>query len=146
MLNLVWQRYLQQLQARPLKTKALTSAFIAGLSDVIAQNLISGGYRNWQRTLAIAIYGLVWNGGCLPQHPLSPCCACPAPLRLRLAHKLLLCAHMPGPSAHFWQKFMEFVFQGKSDIATVLKKVRGGPGLKLSPQPGATGAFQSIER
>lgn len=54
------------------------------------QRLISGGYKNWQRTAAIAAYGLLWN----------------------------------GPSAHFWQKLMEHVFKGKSDMGTVLKKVQ----------------------
>jgi hypothetical protein len=67
----------------------LTSAFIAGLSDVIAQRLISGGYKNWRRTLALAIYGFLWN----------------------------------GPSAHFWQSFMENLFRGSSGLQTVLKKV-----------------------
>uniref|UniRef100_A0A7S0N794 Peroxisomal membrane protein MPV17 n=1 Tax=Chlamydomonas leiostraca TaxID=1034604 RepID=A0A7S0N794_9CHLO len=88
-LSLAWQRYLFNLNQKPLRTKALTSAFIAGLSDVIAQRIISGGYKNSRRTLAIACYGLIWN----------------------------------GPSAHFWQKFMEYLFPGKTDMKTVLKKV-----------------------
>lgn len=88
-LHVAWQRYLLQLNRKPLQTKAITSACIAGLSDVIAQNIISGGYKNWRRTLAIAVYGLVWN----------------------------------GPSAHYWQKFIEWLFKGKSDLNTVLKKV-----------------------
>lgn len=58
------------------------------------QRIISGGYKNSRRTLAIACYGLIWN----------------------------------GPSAHFWQKFMEYLFPGKTDMKTVLKKVRR-PGI-----------------
>ncbi len=90
-LGLAWNKYLQQLQQKPLRTKALTSACIAGLSDVIAQRIIKGHFstdHNWRRTLAIVFYGFLWN----------------------------------GPSAHFWQKLMEWLFKGKSDMATVLKK------------------------
>jgi hypothetical protein len=29
-----------------------------------------------------------------------------------------------GPSAHYWQRFLEVVFQGKTDLFTVLRKVR----------------------
>ncbi|GFH14360.1 uncharacterized protein HaLaN_10399, partial [Haematococcus lacustris] len=73
LLQLGWQRYLYQLHKKPLRTKALTSAMIASISDIVAQRIISGGYRNWRRTLAMAIYGFLWN----------------------------------GPSAHFWQMFMQ---------------------------------------
>ncbi|KAL6764900.1 hypothetical protein V8C86DRAFT_2465382 [Haematococcus lacustris] len=89
LLQLGWQRYLYQLHKKPLRTKALTSAMIASISDIVAQRIISGGYRNWRRTLAMAIYGFLWN----------------------------------GPSAHFWQMFMESMFQGSTGLLTVLKKV-----------------------
>lgn len=71
--QLAWSRYLHQLQTQPLRTKALTAAVIAGTSDVIAQRALNGRHTNMRRTLAVAIYGLLWN----------------------------------GPSAHYWQKFME---------------------------------------
>jgi peroxisomal membrane protein 2 len=61
-LQLAWGSYLAQLNRKPLRTKALTSAFIAGLSDVVSQRIVTGGYKNYKRTLALAIYGLVWNG------------------------------------------------------------------------------------
>ena len=62
LLAIAWQSYLNNLQHKPLRTKALTSACIAGLSDVIAQRIISGSYKNVNRTLAVALYGLLWNG------------------------------------------------------------------------------------
>lgn len=89
LLGAAWQRYLLQLNKHPLRTKALTSAFIAGLSDVAAQGIINGRHTSWRRTLALACYGLIWN----------------------------------GPSAHYWQRFLEVLFKGKSDIGTVLRKV-----------------------
>lgn len=73
-----------------LKSKALTSAVIAGCSDVLAQGLISGRYSNWRRTLALAAFGLVWS----------------------------------GPSAHYWEMFMEWLFSGESDGFTMFRKVR----------------------
>lgn len=60
-LELAWRRYLQQLEKRPLKTKAVTAGVLAGSSDLLAQRL-SGGSINWRRTLAIALYGVVWSG------------------------------------------------------------------------------------
>ena len=86
---LAWNSYLAQLNRKPLRTKALTSACIAGLSDVMAQNILSGRYSNWRRTLAVACFGFLYS----------------------------------GPSAHYWQKFMEYIFQGKKDLQTVLLKV-----------------------
>jgi peroxisomal membrane protein 2 len=88
-LQVAWQRYLAQLNKRPLRTKALTAACIAGLSDVIAQRILVGRYRSPYRTLLCALYGLLWN----------------------------------GPSNHFWQKFMEKLFRGKTDNLTVIRKV-----------------------
>lgn len=89
MLAVAWNGYLNQLSRRPLRTKALTSACIAGLSDVVAQNIATGRYSSWKRTLAVACFGFLYS----------------------------------GPSAHFWQKFMEYAFQGKRDLQTVLLKV-----------------------
>lgn len=88
-LQVAWQRYLTQLNKRPLRTKAVTAACIAGLSDIIAQRMLFGGYRSPRRTFLCASYGLLWN----------------------------------GPSAHYWQKFVETLFMGKRDLVTVLKKV-----------------------
>jgi len=57
-----WHRYLQQLDRRPIKTKALTAAGMAGASDLLAQRLASKAPINWRRTLAMALFGLVWSG------------------------------------------------------------------------------------
>ncbi|KAK9817107.1 hypothetical protein WJX72_009641 [[Myrmecia] bisecta] len=57
-----WQRYLNQLDKRPLKTKAVTAAALAGLSDLLAQKISSNAPVNWRRTCALAIFGLVWSG------------------------------------------------------------------------------------
>lgn len=86
---MAWKRYLQELSRRPLRTKALTSAAIAGLSDVVAQTIISGRYSNLKRTLAVACFGFLYS----------------------------------GPSAHYWQKFLEWLFSGRKDMQTVLTKV-----------------------
>lgn len=42
-------------------TQAVTAGVLAGSSDLLAQRL-SGGSINWRRTLAIALYGVVWSG------------------------------------------------------------------------------------
>ncbi|KAF8071079.1 hypothetical protein HT031_001161 [Scenedesmus sp. PABB004] len=57
-LALAWSGYKQQLAKRPLRTKALTSACVASLSDVIAQRLLGGPY-NPRRTLKMAVWGLL---------------------------------------------------------------------------------------
>ncbi|CAL5219508.1 g1351 [Coccomyxa viridis] len=62
LLAVAWGRYLKQLEKTPLETKALTSATLAGLSDIVAQRIVSRGALNWRRTAAIALYGLVWSG------------------------------------------------------------------------------------
>lgn len=62
-LTVAWRRYLAQLDQRPLRTKAATAAVLAALADMLAQRL--AGTRtpvNWRRTLAIALYGLIWAG------------------------------------------------------------------------------------
>ncbi|GLC34883.1 hypothetical protein PLESTB_001174100 [Pleodorina starrii] len=89
LLAVCWKKYIQELNQRPLRTKCITSACIAGLSDVVAQLIISGSYQNVKRTLAVACFGAIYS----------------------------------GPSAHYWQKFMEHLFAGKKDFQTVLKKV-----------------------
>lgn len=61
-LGIAWQRYLYQLNKRPLRTKALTAAGIAALSDIIAQRVLTGGYRSGRRTVAVALYGLIYTG------------------------------------------------------------------------------------
>lgn len=84
LLGLAWSRYQSQLRARPLATKALTSAAIAALSDLAAQLIASSGssgtgngkarrYYDLARTLKFALLGLIWS----------------------------------GPSAHYWQAFLQ---------------------------------------
>lgn len=43
------------LQAVCLCMQAITSATLAGLSDIVAQRIISRGALNWRRTAALAV-------------------------------------------------------------------------------------------
>ncbi|WIA31996.1 hypothetical protein OEZ86_002850 [Tetradesmus obliquus] len=56
--HLAWSKYKQQLTKKPLQTKALTSACVASLSDVIAQRLIGTKY-SLTRTIKMALWGLL---------------------------------------------------------------------------------------
>ncbi|KAK9826536.1 hypothetical protein WJX74_001197 [Apatococcus lobatus] len=60
-LDLAWKRYLHSLNTRPLRTKTLTSATLAALSDLAAQ-LLTTKKVQWRRTVAFALYGLLWSG------------------------------------------------------------------------------------
>ena len=88
--TVAWARYLRQLEREPLKTKvvflqwtpakpsiitnnlwphttstslqAITSGSLAALSDITAQKLVSNAPLNWRRTLAMALFGLIWSG------------------------------------------------------------------------------------
>ena len=42
--------------------QAITSGSLAALSDITAQKLVSNAPLNWRRTLALALFGLVWSG------------------------------------------------------------------------------------
>jgi len=88
LIHLAWARYKQQLNRNPLRTKALTSACIAGVSDVVAQK-ITGRKYDFRRTIKLALYGLLWS----------------------------------GPVVHYWQNFLQRLFQGKADLNTAVKKV-----------------------
>lgn len=56
--HLAWASYKKQLIKRPLPTKAITSACVASLSDIIAQRLVGTQY-SLQRTLKMALWGLL---------------------------------------------------------------------------------------
>lgn len=88
-LELAWRRYNSQLTRRPLRTKAVTSGIIAGVSDLVAQKILGHQHVQLRRTALMAIFGALWS----------------------------------GPSAHFWQKFMERCFGSGKNLATALKKV-----------------------
>ncbi|GFR48060.1 hypothetical protein Agub_g9895 [Astrephomene gubernaculifera] len=88
-LGLCWSKYIKELHRRPLRTKCITSACVAGLGDVLAQLIASGSYSSLKRTLALACFGFLYT----------------------------------GPSAHYWQKFMELLCSGKTDVKTVTLKV-----------------------
>ena len=84
--QVAWARSLRQLVREPLKTKvslvaftirhgtliyhasslrsvqAITSGSLAALSDITAQKLVSNAPLNWRRTLAMALFGLIWSG------------------------------------------------------------------------------------
>eukprot|EP00884_Botryococcus_braunii_P013261 jgi/Botrbrau1/21936/Bobra.0249s0059.1 len=61
-LDLALKRYLKQLQKNPVRTKAITAASLFGTSDIVAQLLTRSSSYNWRRTVAIALYGLIWSG------------------------------------------------------------------------------------
>ena len=42
--------------------QAITSGSLAALSDITAQKLVSNAPLNWRRTLAMALFGLIWSG------------------------------------------------------------------------------------
>ncbi|KAK9844229.1 hypothetical protein WJX84_010505 [Apatococcus fuscideae] len=60
-LGLAWKRYLHSLNTKPLRTKALTSASLSALSDILAQ-LLTTRRVYWRRTVAFALYGGLWSG------------------------------------------------------------------------------------
>lgn len=110
-LELAWRRYLAQLQAQPLSTKALTAAAMAALSDQLAQRLTRapGGGVNYRRTAAVALYGFLyagpvshywqarrWRRGQGAYGPGCPSC-CSRYLLGRLPHRLCH-AHPPVPN------------------------------------------------
>lgn len=56
--------YSKLLHERPVLTKSLTSALIAGLGDLISQFISSnhGSRFNWRSTFAFTTFGLIFNG------------------------------------------------------------------------------------
>lgn len=42
--------------------QAITSGSLAALSDITAQKLVSNAPLNWRRTVAMALFGLIWSG------------------------------------------------------------------------------------
>ncbi|URE19730.1 Mpv17 / PMP22 family [Musa troglodytarum] len=60
--TVAWQRYLQQLQAHPLRTKAITSGVLAGCSDAIAQKISGVKRLQLRRMFLLMLYGFVYSG------------------------------------------------------------------------------------
>ncbi|THU61310.1 hypothetical protein C4D60_Mb07t21950 [Musa balbisiana] len=60
--TVAWQRYLQQLQAHPLRTKAITSGVLAGCSDAIAQKISGVKRLQLRRMFLLMLYGFVYAG------------------------------------------------------------------------------------
>lgn len=88
LLGLAFARYCQQLEKRPLPTKAVTSGCLSAASDMFAQSMTSKNALNLRRTLAIGAFGFLWS----------------------------------GPSAHYWQAWLQRKFP-KLDDTSVLQKV-----------------------
>ncbi|CAN1279222.1 Peroxisomal membrane protein PMP22 [Linum perenne] len=57
-----WRKYLIQLQAHPLRTKAATSAVLAGTSDLIAQKIAGTKKIQLRRVLLFMLYGFGYAG------------------------------------------------------------------------------------
>uniref|UniRef100_A0A804NPB1 Peroxisomal membrane protein PMP22 n=1 Tax=Zea mays TaxID=4577 RepID=A0A804NPB1_MAIZE len=56
------QAYMKQLQAHPLRTKAITSGVLAGCSDAVAQKISGVSKLQLRRLLLIALYGFAYAG------------------------------------------------------------------------------------
>lgn len=57
-----WRKYLIQLQAHPLKTKAITSGVLAGVSDLVAQKISGIKKLQLRRLFLIMLYGFAYGG------------------------------------------------------------------------------------
>ncbi|GLT99328.1 hypothetical protein SLE2022_167710 [Rubroshorea leprosula] len=57
-----WRKYLIQLQAHPLRTKAITSGVLAGFSDLVAQKISGIKKLQLRRLLLIMLYGFAYGG------------------------------------------------------------------------------------
>ncbi|KAG5560405.1 hypothetical protein RHGRI_003651 [Rhododendron griersonianum] len=57
-----WNKYLLQLQAHPLRTKALTSGVLIGSSDIIAQKITGAKRLQFRRILLLMLYGIMYSG------------------------------------------------------------------------------------
>lgn len=60
--NHVFKKYLNQLQLHPLRTKAITSAVLAGLSDAVAQKISGAKKLQLRRVLLFMLYGFAYSG------------------------------------------------------------------------------------
>ncbi|KAK1308336.1 Peroxisomal membrane protein PMP22 [Acorus calamus] len=57
-----WQKYLQQLQKHPLRTKAVTAGVLAGFSDAVAQKISGIKRLQLRRLLLVMLYGFAYAG------------------------------------------------------------------------------------
>ncbi|CAN6486231.1 unnamed protein product [Victoria cruziana] len=57
-----WRKYLIQLQAHPLRTKAVTAGVLAGFSDAVAQKISGIQKIQLRRLLLIMLYGFAYGG------------------------------------------------------------------------------------
>lgn len=122
-LELAWRRYLQQLEQKPVKTKAITAGVLAGVSDLLAQRLSSGAPTNWRRTLSIALYGLAWAGPA--SHYWQQILESLFPNKkdpLRSGKKVLLDQLTYGPLQNIlFMSYIAYVVEGRSWGATMAK-------------------------
>ncbi|XP_044500021.1 peroxisomal membrane protein PMP22 [Mangifera indica] len=57
-----WRKYLIQLQAHPLRTKAITAGILAGCSDAVAQKISGIKKLQLRRMLLLMFYGFAYGG------------------------------------------------------------------------------------
>ncbi|KAI4342658.1 hypothetical protein MLD38_027254 [Melastoma candidum] len=57
-----WRKYLIQLQAHPLRTKAITAGVLVGCSDAISQKMSGIGKLQLRRLLLMMLYGSAYLG------------------------------------------------------------------------------------
>ncbi|XP_027366902.1 peroxisomal membrane protein PMP22 isoform X1 [Abrus precatorius] len=60
--NDAFKKYLQQLQLHPLRTKAITAAVLAGLSDAVAQKISGAKKLQLRRLFLFMLYGFAYSG------------------------------------------------------------------------------------
>ncbi|EFN52473.1 hypothetical protein CHLNCDRAFT_138820 [Chlorella variabilis] len=131
-LALAWRRYLQALDQKPLKTKAVTAAVLIAASDLLAQRLTSAAPTNWRRTLSMALYGFLWAGPSSHfwQHILENMFPDKSDA-LRSVKKVLVDQLAYGPVQNaLFMAFLASVVEGRSWATTRAKLASDWPGVQ----------------
>ncbi|KAJ4722763.1 peroxisomal membrane protein PMP22-like [Melia azedarach] len=57
-----WRKYLIQLQAHPLRTKAITAGVLAGVNDAVAQKIVGVKKLQVKRLLLLMLFSFAYGG------------------------------------------------------------------------------------